>query len=472
MTTVTPYGGIGEIGGNKMLLKDGDTRLFLDFGMSYNQRGKYYEEYLKPRVGSGLSDLIKTGLLPRPSLPDFKGVYRSDYMQMLGAAKEEPTLRAVLLSHIHMDHSSYIAFLHEDVPIYASKESIAIAEAVSVAGQRDFESEMFNFKERPKESKAEPVQRRWEEIVPGKKFTIDGLEVVGLPVDHSVPGAMMFLIHGSEGSVLYSGDLRVEGYGKETDRSMEALRDEDIDLMFCEGTRVDSTEKRTEDDIRSEAGAVVAATKGLVVAGYAFRDVKRMLTFLDVARSSGRKLVLMPKEAYMLQILRDRGVSVPDPRTDPDVEVLIERKKSGSYDESDYNKWERQFLGYRNAVRSVDLPSGARDRIVHAGFFDMTTMLDFDMPSGSAYIHSLTEAHNEDMEIDDKRLSNWLKLLHLPRTNTHTSGHACRQELLRLISAADPGSLAPMHTTHPGHFSKLHGQVKRPRTGKPLPVIE
>ena len=472
MTTVTPYGGIDEIGGNKMLLKDGDTRLFLDFGMSYGQRGKYFEEYLKPRSGSGLSDLIKTGLLPPPSLPDFSGVYRSDYMSMLGAPKMSPSLRAVLLSHIHMDHSSYISFIHEDVPVYASKESIAIAEALSVAGVRDFESEMFNFKERPSESRADPVPRRWVEVEPGRKFKIDGLEVVGLPVDHSVPGAMMFLIHSSEGSVLYTGDLRVEGYGTETERSLEVLRDEDIDLMLCEGTRVDSTEKRTEDDIRSEASVVAKAAKGLVVAGYAFRDTKRMLTFLDVARSSGRRLVLMPKEALMLETLRARGTSVPDPRTDPDLEVLIERKKTGSYSDKDYNLWERPFLGYRNAVRSVDLPSGARERIVHASFFDMTTLLDFDMPHGSAYIHSLTEAHNEDMQIDDKRLDSWLRLLGLPRTNTHTSGHACRQELLRLISAADPGTLSPIHTTSPRDFEKLHGQVKRPAVGRPLPVLE
>ena len=32
MPTITLYGGAGTIGGNKILLEDGDSRLFFDFG--------------------------------------------------------------------------------------------------------------------------------------------------------------------------------------------------------------------------------------------------------------------------------------------------------------------------------------------------------------------------------------------------------------------------------------------------------
>jgi mRNA degradation ribonuclease J1/J2 len=34
MTSLTFYGGVNEIGGNKILLQDKDTKVFLDFGMS------------------------------------------------------------------------------------------------------------------------------------------------------------------------------------------------------------------------------------------------------------------------------------------------------------------------------------------------------------------------------------------------------------------------------------------------------
>ncbi|MGD0327655.1 MAG: hypothetical protein ABSB21_03390 [Halobacteriota archaeon] len=36
MTSLIFYGGVNEIGGNKILLEDQGTRLFLDFGMSFS----------------------------------------------------------------------------------------------------------------------------------------------------------------------------------------------------------------------------------------------------------------------------------------------------------------------------------------------------------------------------------------------------------------------------------------------------
>ncbi len=42
ITKLTFYGGINEIGGNKILLEDDDKKIFLDFGMSFKQRGKFY----------------------------------------------------------------------------------------------------------------------------------------------------------------------------------------------------------------------------------------------------------------------------------------------------------------------------------------------------------------------------------------------------------------------------------------------
>ena len=35
---ITVYGGAGEVGGNKILLEDQDTRLFLDFGVAIPPR--------------------------------------------------------------------------------------------------------------------------------------------------------------------------------------------------------------------------------------------------------------------------------------------------------------------------------------------------------------------------------------------------------------------------------------------------
>lgn len=37
MTSLRFFGGVGEIRGNKILLEEEDTRIFLDFGKSYGK---------------------------------------------------------------------------------------------------------------------------------------------------------------------------------------------------------------------------------------------------------------------------------------------------------------------------------------------------------------------------------------------------------------------------------------------------
>ena len=73
MARLTFYGGVNEIGGNKILLEEGGRRLFLDFGFPYKRHKLFYEEYLKPRSGAGLLDPMAMGLLP-----PLEGIYRED----------------------------------------------------------------------------------------------------------------------------------------------------------------------------------------------------------------------------------------------------------------------------------------------------------------------------------------------------------------------------------------------------------
>jgi hypothetical protein len=63
LTRLTFYGGVNEIGGNKILLEDKDTKVFLDFGKGFSRRAKFFEEYINPRVANGIEDFLTMGLL-------------------------------------------------------------------------------------------------------------------------------------------------------------------------------------------------------------------------------------------------------------------------------------------------------------------------------------------------------------------------------------------------------------------------
>ena len=47
MVNLTFFGGVHEIGGNKILLEDQNTRVLLDWGLSFSQMNDYYDEFLK-----------------------------------------------------------------------------------------------------------------------------------------------------------------------------------------------------------------------------------------------------------------------------------------------------------------------------------------------------------------------------------------------------------------------------------------
>ena len=145
MTSLTFYGGVNEIGGNKILLNDGDTRIWLDFGMSFSQSNMYFAEFLQPKKFNGIIDFLEMGLLP--SLPDMSGFYRQDYLAHTQTQTQpNAAYDAVLLSHAHADHSAYIHFLRQDIPIYASEVTKRILASMEDTSTGGF-SEFINFKE-------------------------------------------------------------------------------------------------------------------------------------------------------------------------------------------------------------------------------------------------------------------------------------------------------------------------------------
>ena len=107
MTKLTFFGGVNEIGGNKILLEDKGTKIFLDFGMNFGKHSDFFTEYMPVRKCTSIRDLLELGLLPK-----MKGIYRKDYCRHMGLdSKEDTSIDGVLVSHGHVDHIGYIHFL-------------------------------------------------------------------------------------------------------------------------------------------------------------------------------------------------------------------------------------------------------------------------------------------------------------------------------------------------------------------------
>jgi len=471
MTTLRFYGGVNEIGGNQILLDDGSTRVWLDFGMPFSRVGKYFAEFLQPRKCSGIGDLLEFGLLP-----DLRGLYREDYERRV----REPSPKAynaVFLTHAHADHSAYVHFLRGDLPVYASEVSKQILKALEETAHTGF-AEFLTMKRAfevtsKKGGGAKKLYGRGAEFprsfdVIKKSVTIGDIEVEALPVNHSLPGVCAYLIHTPDGSLVYTGDFRFHGRGGDLTREfMKRAANAKPDVMLCEGTRISEKGDITEAELEHQISAEMRGVRGLVVANYPIRDIDRMNSFLEAASENGRKLVVNPRQAFLLKLLEGTGCDAP---RFEDVCVFLPRKEWGVIDDpayppeimrQDYEYWEQEFLSSPNSMTAKDLRSDPSSYVFRCDFFELKNLIDIRPPEGSIYIRSVTEPFDEEMEIDKQKADEWLKHFSLfPYRQIHCSGHAPGPELEEFVREVAPRRLFPVHTEHPELFVGLASEVQ------------
>lgn len=414
------YGGVAEIGGNKLLLEDKDTRIMLDFGMSYSCRRRFYfEPFLSPRDERGL---LEFGILP-----NLRGVYRFD--------DSEPSIDGVFLSHSHSDHASCISFINRRIPIYCGETTKTILKSLSETRARTFETDIEGLK--------------IETFRTGDKIKIGGLEVEPIHVDHSVPAAYGFIIYTSEGAVAYTGDLRTHGAKAElTQDFIEKSREAKPTILICEGTNISGADVSSEDEVKRKVGKVISGTDGLVMATFSYADVDRFKTFHEASKTNKRRLAISMRQAYILDRLRADG-KLKLPEIDDESLIIFQKMKKR------YSPWEEEIQSHLN-VKSPEEIKSMQDSIVMAcSLFDVKELIEIRPGSGSNFIHSASEPVNEEGEIEFTKLLNWLDHFGLPMYQIHCSGHIMPNELKDMIMRIQPKKVYPIHTEHPELFSKF-----------------
>jgi len=463
MTSLTFYGGVNEIGGNKILLEDKDTRVFLDFGKSFGRRARYFEEYINPRTSNGIVDFLTMGLVP-----DISGAYRDDLMIMAGRKPQEPEIDAVLLTHAHADHADYISFLHEDIPIHMGSACHLILKALSDRASRILEKEILDFKPRPYSAKDKPIERKINEFRTGDKFKIGSLEVEPIHVDHSVPGAYGFIIYTSEGPIAYTGDIRLHGTHSQMTRDfIEKAKEVKPIALISEGTRItDEGKQESEKMVYEQSSKTVSESNNLVFADFNFKDVDRLRTFFNIAKETGRKFVVKINDAYFLKYLsQDKHLDVPN-IDDEDIIIYLPKRGSGQYSDKDYKGKDKEFLDLHN-IWTAEQIAAKPDKVLCAiGFYSFTALIDMMPKPGARYIHSASEPYNEEQELSQERIDAWLNHFGMHKFQSHCSGHARGRDLLEAVKEIGAKTLYPVHTEHPDAYKAISKNMVLVKEGK------
>jgi ribonuclease J len=499
MGSLTVYDGVNNIGGNKIYLEEKGRGILLDFGMNFAKYGEYYQEFLKERSNRGIYDLINLGMIPKVN------IYRPDLIpgDIDPEPWQKPNIEAVLLSHAHLDHCGNIGLLREDIPIVASCTSMAILKAMRDSSPSSLGSEISYYSAKTPvpecgglvlESETggsytardlylctEPTPelrefatkrpggdtKRSKGVEAGAVESLGSLnlpfEVESYPVDHSIPGAVAYILRGDT-TIAYTGDYRLHGtHSEETRRFITAAKD--VSVLITEGTRVgrEADEEVTEDNVLRNCLAAAEEEKGLVVADFSARNFDRLDTFSEIARRTGRNLVVTAKDAYMLHAL-----GCVDGRCLMDTALI---NVYGELKNRKRIKWETEVVETRwgdRYVNPLSIRKAPEKYLLCFSFFDLKHLLDI-MPQGGSYIYSSSEAHSEEQEYDFVRLDQWLRFFSLTPSGFkmegdppkpqfvkgfHASGHLSQADLVKVIEEIDPDKIVPIHTQHPEWFKE------------------
>ncbi|MDA4118603.1 MAG: MBL fold metallo-hydrolase [Thaumarchaeota archaeon] len=442
---ITCYGGVGQIGGNKILVEDRDTKVLLDFGSGFSEGEAYFSAGIQPRSVNGAGDYFEFGLLP-----EIEGLYSEEALQNTGMKHTTPEVDAILLSHYHYDHMGRINFVDPRVPVYCGETTKLIHEAQSGSTGSPLDGHAI------------------ETFRTGDKFTVGSIEVEPIHVDHSIPGAYGLILHTTEGPVAYTGDFRFHGpMGGMTEDFVVGASESKPLALLTEGTRVSEpgrTKELTEPEVIGETVRVLKGTENLVFSSFRGNDIDRVVSLDQACKETGRTLVVSTKIALLLEKLsNDRHLKVP--KVGKDVLVYMRRKRKGNYDEKDYYKWEKAFLD--DGITAEEVQKKQRSTLLHLDQRFFPELIDIKPSRNGAYIHATTEAFNEEGEREEEVIKNWVDYFGFTYHQIHASGHAPLDKVGYLVNRINGRTVIPIHTERPDLFSSFaeNGRILSPKKG-------
>jgi ribonuclease J len=267
--TFAPLGGVGEIGMNLSIYGLGNRHqrswLAVDLGVSFGD-----EEHL-PGI-----DLI---------MPDISFL-----------EKERKNLVGLVLTHAHEDHFGAIIDLWPRLrcPIYATRFSAAL-----------FEAKL--------EAERNPPKIPITVVPSGGRIDLGPFNVEFIPVAHSIPESHALAIHTEVGTVLHTGDWKIDPtpiIGPPTDeKRLRELGDAGVLALVGDSTNaVRDGRSPSEAEVAKTIAELVKGAKGRVAVTTFASNVARVKAVAEAAREAGREVVVVGRAMERVaQVARECG---------------------------------------------------------------------------------------------------------------------------------------------------------------------
>lgn len=428
------YGGIGTIGGTKVIVREGGYRVLFDFGITYAPGGDFWSPRVGPRAGAaGLRDLVTLGYLP-----PLGGLYHPAGAATLGLQPGIGEQTQVFISHLHLDHMAVLDTLADVVPVWMHADSLRLLQAVAETGERPHV---------PAGARA----FEWE-----KPVQVGPIKVTPLAVDHDIPGAAALLIETSAGTVVYTGDLRLHGLRpelvEEFARRAAATRPK---ILLIEGTRLGEAERSPdrppslgEAGVAPKIAELARQAAGLALITLYPRNAVRISNIVRQLKGTGRILVLSPEAAHIWQAMGGALTEVAVHRREKDAQALSMGTAPA---------YLSQLMGSgTTVVGSGEIRANQQAYLLQLFYWDLGELVDLQPGPGSVFIHSNGEPLGRFDPAYDL-FTRWLSHFGLETVFAGSTGHASHPDLLKVVQWIKPEILMPIHS-HAPELMEVAGQ--------------
>jgi len=393
---VIPLGGLGEIGKNMLVLEHGDDIIAIDAGLMFPEE-----------------DMLGVDLV----IPDIS--YLLD---------KSDRVRGIIITHGHEDHIGALPYILRqlNVPVYSTKLTNGL---ISVKLK---EHKLL------KDAKLNVVQ-------PGDKISLGAFEVEPFQVSHSIPDAVGLAIHTPLGTVVHSGDFKIDHTpvdGRLTDFArLSQLGAQGVLLLFSDSTYVEEPGYNPSEKVVGEAiDRILAEAPGRVIIATFASLISRVQQVIDAAAKHNRQVFVVGKSMIdNVQMALELGY-LHDP--------------SGTL----RNTGEMRALPNERTVivatGSQGEPTSALARIANRDHRQIHII-----PGDTVVISATVIPGNEGLvnRTIDNLFKQGAQVLYSKVADVHVHGHATQEELKMLLNLVRPRFFVPIHGEY-RHLS-LHAKL-------------
>lgn len=382
---IIPLGGLDGIGKNMTAFECGDDMVLVDAGLMFPDDDQ-------PGI-----DLV---------LPDYTYVLEN-----------EDKLRGIVITHGHEDHTGALPYLLMDltrkVPIFSSKLTLGMIEGK--LAEHNIKSPKFR------------------EVTDGSSLNLGCFTLQFFAMTHSIPGALGLYIKTPAGTVMHTGDFKLDQTpidGVTPDyASISKFAKIGIDVLMSDSTNATVPGfTKSEAEVGASLRHIIKNAPGRVFVASFSSHIHRLQQICDAATAVGRKVVVtgrsmvtntkVARQLGYLRIDEDDIIDAYDVDRIPDEKIVV--LCTGSQGEP-LSALARMANGEHKSLSIHE-----SDTVIISA-----TPVPGNEKSVQAIINSLSKI---GCEIYDKS-----------RMLVHVSGHGSQEELKLMLAMARPRYFMPVH---------------------------